>query len=490
MATGTESIDPVELLIAEPWRLEPHDFAQEISGGTWHAWNYLAYIGQRITDAVARGDGRLIVNMPPGHGKSEFLSHWTPTWFLDNLPDRRLILASHGAELAAHWGRIVRNEFEHNERLTTRLRADSSAADRWNTPQGGGMKTAGVGGGLTGWRGDLILIDDPHPSWEAVNSQTHRQRVAEWIDGTLLDRAEPDATIILLMHRWHVDDAVGHLEAKGGWEIIRMPALAETGDILGRREGEALCPDRFDVNALLSIKRAVGSLVWSGKYRQSPTPAGGNYFKREWFEIIERNRVPRLERSARVWDLAATAEDEGGDPDELAGVKMGRDAAGDYYILHVHHDKVSPAGVQSAIRQFAMTDGHDCMIRVEQEGAASGKIVKYHYTRMLDGWDARFNPIPRSSKFTRSGAFNAACERRQVKLVAGEWNEAFLDQAAVFPNGTHDDMVDAAVGAYEALTRPGEGWDGEDFARLLGGQQQRPMTPRERLLQKIRNSKR
>jgi hypothetical protein len=101
----------------------------------------------------AAGGGRLIVNMPPGHGKSSFLSKWVPCWLLDLVPDWRVIMASHGAELATEWGRAVRNELEQNEHLTTRLRPDSKAAHRWHTGQGGGMYATGVGGGITGFRG-------------------------------------------------------------------------------------------------------------------------------------------------------------------------------------------------------------------------------------------------------------------------------------------------------------------------------------------------
>lgn len=487
----TATFDPIELLIAEPWRIEPHTFAPKISGGRWHAWPHLAYIGERITEAVARGNGRLILNMPPGHGKSELLSHWLPTWYLDNLPDQRLILTSHSAELAAHWGRTVRNEFEQNELLTTRLSPDSTAADRWNTPQGGGMKTAGVGGGITGFRGNLLLVDDPHPTWEAVNSEAHRKRVAEWFDGTLRDRGEPGATIVLLMHRWHEEDLVGYLLDRDAaeWDVIRLPAIAEEGDVLGRSEGEPLCPQRFDLPALERLRRALGSLVWGGKYQQHPHPPEGNYFKRDWFPVVEPDRVPPMVEQVRAWDLAATAEGENGnaDPDWLAGCRMGRDAAGVYYVRHVSRDRLSPDGVERRITQQAAMDGRGVAVRVEQEGAASGKIVRHYYTRMLDGYDARFVTVPRSSKFARSGPFNAACERGDVKLVAGDWNEAFLDELASFPTGAHDDQVDAAVGAYTALAGDLREWGKRELATVFN----RPViaratTTRELMLEKLR----
>jgi predicted phage terminase large subunit-like protein len=448
------ALDEIEPLVEEPWRVDPHDFAVHVSDGKWIAWPHLSYIASRIADAFFRGNGRLIINMPPGHGKSELLSHWLPTWVLENWPEQRVILTSHSAELASHWGRIVRNEFEWNERLTTRLMPDSKAADRWNTPQGGGMKTDGVGGGITGFRANLILVDDPHPTWEAINSEAHRKKVSEWFDGTLRDRAEPNATIVVLMHRWHEQDLCGHLLGKDAaeWEVIRLPALAEADDPLGRAEGEPLCPQRYDRQALNAMQKAVGSLVWHGKYGQSPRPPEGNYFKREWFKTVPRDRVPRLNRIARVWDLAATVQEGGNDPDWLVGTKMGRAENGDKYILHVHRSRTTPEGVEATIKQHAASDGRECMIRIEQEGAASGKIVAHHYTKMLDAYDVQFTTVAKSSKLVRAGPFNAACERGEVFLVDGPWITDWIEELAAFPNGSHDDQVDSGSGAYGAVT--------------------------------------
>lgn len=178
----------------------------------------------------------------------------------------------------------------------------------------------------------------------------------------------------------------------------------------------------------------------------------GNFFKREWFKIVDPDRVPTLKRIVRQWDLAATTEEEASDPDWLVGTKMGVALDGKKYILHVHRVRVSPEGVQAAIKQYAQIDGRGVMVRIEQEGAASGKIVKYHYEQLLDGWDARFTPIPKSSKLMRAGPFSAACERGQVKLVQGAWNEIWLDEVPAFPGAAHDDQVDSASGAYQTLT--------------------------------------
>jgi predicted phage terminase large subunit-like protein len=168
--------------------------------------------------------------------------------------------------------------------------------------------------------------------------------------------------------------------------------------------------------------------------------------------------------------------------DDLAGRLMKQDAEGDtdepeekWHILNLPAiaEEGDALGRKTGaplweerwpLRKLAAEmDGRGCKVRIEQEGAASGKIVKYEYERMLDGYDARFTPIPKSSKFVRSGGFNAACERGQVFLIEGDWVDEWIDELTTFPRGKHDDRVDSAVGAYEALSGGGEPWEADDL---------------------------
>ena len=259
--------------LAETWRYTPHTYAQHASGGLWQCYPYLRYVGNRIAEAVRRGHGRLMISCPPRHGKSQLVSHWTPVWYLDNLPHKRVILASYGEALASDFGREVRNEFERNPCCRARLRQDSQSAGRWNTPQGGGMVVAGVGGPISGRGGDVMIIDDPTKNWQDAHSQQVKGMVWDWYHSTFYTRAEPGATIIVAMTRWTEDDLCGRLLAENTdrWEVISLPALAEAGDILGRAEGEALCPQRFPVKDLENTRRAVGGPVWEALYQQRPS---------------------------------------------------------------------------------------------------------------------------------------------------------------------------------------------------------------------------
>ena len=267
---------PSDNLLSAAWRSAPHLYAAVASAGRWKMYPHLRYIGNRIARAVARGNGRLIVNCPPRHGKSELISRWTPVWFLDNLPQERVILCSYGDALAVDFGRTARNELESNPCCRARLRPDSTAAQRWNTPQGGGMIAAGVGGPIAGKGFTLRILDDVFKNWQEANSPQTKELVWEWFHSTFLTRAEPGATIIIAMTRWGEDDLVGRLLVENAqqWEVIRLPALAEEDDILGRKVGEALFPARYDVDALAAIRRDVGAAVWGALYQQDPQPCG------------------------------------------------------------------------------------------------------------------------------------------------------------------------------------------------------------------------
>lgn len=452
----------------------PAALAERASNGRWQHAAHLDLLDEKLV-ALAEGRiKRLIVTMPPRHGKSQLCSRYFPAWYLGTHPENRVILCSYEAGFAAKWGGEARDILsEHGQLFGVRVSDETSARDDWRLDgREGGMVTAGAGGPITGRGANLLIIDDPVKNARDANSPTVRQAVWDWWQSTALTRLEPDASVLIIQTRWHKHDLAGRLLTEDPdevdeadderWEVLNLPALAESaGDELGRKPGDALWPQRWPAERLMRRMRRLGSYVWGALYQQRPTDPEGNYFKRSWFTVVEPERVPTLSRSCRCWDLAATVQGEKGntDPDFLAGVKVGKGENGKYYVQHAHVERTTPEGVEKTIQQFGHSDGRTVAIRAEQEGAASGKIVAAHFSRLMDSWDFRFTGIPRNSKLTRSGPFNAACERGDVILVAGKWNEAFIEQLVSFPNGAHDDQVDAAVGAYTELAGADEPWD-------------------------------
>lgn len=268
----------------EPWRYRPDTFAHHVSDHKYKVERHLRYLGHRIARTILKGNGRLMIHAPPRHGKSWISSYWSPTWYLENWPDKRVVVAAYESKIAVSWGRKVRNEFANNPHLKVRLAEDSKAAGQWNTQNGiGGMMAVGVDCGLSGFGADLVLADDLIKDWKEAHSSTVRQATYDWWKSTLLTRLEPGASIVLAMTRWSADDLPSQLreEDPEGWEVINMPALAEDNDILGRQIGEPLCPSRYDRNALEKIRIDSGVNVWNALYQQRPDPFGaGRLFNR------------------------------------------------------------------------------------------------------------------------------------------------------------------------------------------------------------------
>lgn len=408
-----------------------------------------------MTAAIAQGDGRLILSVPPRHGKSELISKYLPAWFVGTHPGRRVILASYQADFAASWGRKARTLLDEwgADLFGVRVSRDSSAADRWDIEgQGGGMQTAGVGGSITGKGADLLIIDDPVKNYEEAHSERMRESVWDWFTSTAYTRLEPRATVIVIMTRWHEDDLVGRLKdrlAHEGWTDILFPALAGEADALSRKPGEALWPERFDVPRLLKIKETLGSYQWSALYQQTPRPEDGGLFRREWLSRFV-DAVPTHAKRVRGWDKAST---EGGG-DYSAGVLIGDDA-GVFYIEDVVRGQWSSGQRNAVILQTAELDQQrvgkrNYAVWVEREGGSGGKESAEISLKELAGFDAHADLVT-GDKEARARAFAAQCEAGNVRLVRGAWNQRYIDELCGFPSGTHDDQVDASSLAFNKL---------------------------------------
>lgn len=413
---------------------------------------HLALIENLFCEAVAGRIPRLMICLPPRHGKSETCSHWGPTWALTQRPETRIILCSYGADYAATWGRKVRDSIleAHGLGLVAHtVAADLSRASEFEMAgHGGGMVTAGVGGPITGRGADLLLIDDPVKSAEEAASPTYRERSWEWYNATAMTRLEPGGSVVLIQTRWHHDDLAGRILAEGaeGWHVVNLPALAEeAGDVLGRQPGEALWPARYPAEVLRGIEKARGSYWWSALYQQRPTPREGGFFKQHWFTIIDAAPAEVGQR-VRCWDKAAT---EGGG-DWTVGVLMSRTAEGLFIVEDVRRVQESSGAVKTLILQTAALDGQAVQIVMEQEPGSSGKDVIADYRRALAGYT--FKGVPATGdKALRADPFASQAEGGNVRLVRGPWNGAFIDELCAFDKGEHDDQVDAASGAFVQL---------------------------------------
>lgn len=255
----------------------PHQFAYGCTEGRWKAYDYLQSLSKYIAHGMARGSMRLIVSMPPRHGKSELISHWLPRWYLEGQPERRIILATYADQFAVKWGRKVRNGIRSSPlHRRARLASDKEAASNFYTTEGGGMLSAGIRGGITGEGADLMIIDDPIKNWEQANSPGIREKINEEFEATLNTRLEPGASVIVLMTRWHTEDLAGFAQDRYNWEFLRFPAIADKQSVQsnhldGRNVGEALCPDRYPLPRLEEIESNLTQVMWSALYQQTPS---------------------------------------------------------------------------------------------------------------------------------------------------------------------------------------------------------------------------
>jgi len=406
-------------------------------------WAHLRYIRAKL-DGVTRGDiDRLMLFLPPRHGKSELVTVRYATHFLECQPDKNVIIGAYNQTLANKFSRKARAIAE------SRLKFNDSrtAVEEWETAQGGIFRAVGVGSGVTGQGGNLIIIDDPVKNREEAESQVYRDKVWDWYTDDLYTRAEPDAPIILIMTRWHKDDLAGRILASEdgkNWEVVCLPAEAEPGDPLGRTLGEALCPDRYDIKKLMRIKSVLGR-SYSALYQQRPVPREGGMFKEIWLKLVDA--VPAQARRVRWWDKAST---EGGG-DFTAGTLMAY-ADGIWYVEDIVSGQWSSGERDQTIKDTARKDkerGHVIQWG-EQEPGSSGKDAAQEFVRMLAGHEVHTEPTT-GSKELACEPFASQAEAGNVRVKRAAWTSGFVSQACDFPTGKNDDMIEAAARAFLKL---------------------------------------
>lgn len=279
----------------------------------------MRFICSKLEQLRAGKIDRLLIAAPPGHGKSWLGSHHFPGWILGQDPTCNVIAVSHTDELAAGWGRKVRNlvmSAEHQRLFPTSIVSeDNRAGGRWGLTEGGEYFAVGVGGAVIGRRADWVVIDDPLRGAEDAESETVRKNMWLWFTSDLITRLRPNAKIILIATRWHLEDLTGRLleESRSGrgdrWETVVLPAIANDRDPLNRAPGEALWPESYPVTALERIKSLESSRQWEALYQQNPVPESGGIIDRTWFKTWKQPAPPKLDFVLQSWDTALTAKD-------------------------------------------------------------------------------------------------------------------------------------------------------------------------------------
>ena len=411
---------------------------------------------ERFSEQVSAGKSpRLMLAMPPRHGKSTHAAQCFPAWHLGRNPRDEMILCSYGDTLAARHSRAARDIVDSKEYRALFPQAvldkSSKAVDDWRVNAGGGMVAAGVSTGITGKGARVLVIDDPVKDRKEADSPVVREDAWDWYQSTASTRLAPGGGVLVIQTRWHVDDLSGRLlsqdeDGEGeGWELVSYPAIAEI-DEEHRRKGEALHPERYDLAALERRRISMPSRDWMALYQQSPSGESGEYFRRADFKWYDRKTADfaRL-RHVQAWDLAIGENDTA---DYTVGVDFGIDAAGDLIAVDIMRGRWRADGIVENMIDFQQR------WKAEIVGVEAGHIEKaigpWLQRRIRERGATRMYVEPLKTggrdKFERSRPAQAAVQQGRMKfpLHDPDW-ESCVEEMIRFGGGgqRHDDQVDA-----------------------------------------------
>jgi len=413
-------------------------------------------------EACTRGQiRRLVINVPPRCMKSRLVSVFWPAWSWLARPHSRWLFASYSQHLSLrdslHCRDVIQSPwYQRNWGRHFMLREDQNQKNRFDNNRTGFRLATSPAGLGTGEGGDFIVADDPH-NVATAESDTQRKSVLRWWDQSMSTRGNDPRTVchVVVMQRLHEADLAGHLLEQGGYEHLCLPMEFESDrrcvTSLGwrdprSRDGALLCPQRFPREEVDELKKRLGLYGGAGQLQQRPAPLEGGLFRRAWFQIVPLSPVGYVSR-VRYWDLAASTTG-----DYTCGALLSRDAQGAFYVEDIVRGRWTPTQRDQIIQQTARQDGYAVRIILEQEPGSAGKSVSEYLGRALAGFTVSFDR-PTGPKAVRAEPLASQAGVNNVFLVAADWNQSFIDELCVFPNGRFDDQVDAASGAFRLLAQ-------------------------------------
>lgn len=446
------------------WRSDPAEMAHHLTGGKMRRWRYTKLLAESFRDAVEGVHPRQIWMLPARYGKTDIASKWGPVWALDRYPHLKIILTSYGDDLANANAGAVRDMLKaYRHQLRAQVRRDASARDRWMTQEGGQVLAAGVGSAMTGFGGDVVVVDDPFKNWEEAKSKARRETVWNWYRSVVRLRLEhDDAAVIVVGTRWHEDDLAGKILAEDGsedqWHVVRLPAIAEPDapdaprwwergpDPLGREVGAVLEPERFSLPAVQSRAKDLGSHLAAALEQQRPSAPEGTTLKRGWWKFYSALPDPfSIEDWLISWDMAFKDAETSSYVVGQVWAKVGARR----FLVDQVRDRMNFPTSKKAVVALAAKYPHIQRHLVEDK--ANGPAIIAELQGVVPGIVAR---TPKGSKEARAQAHSAIVEGGQCLLpdpgidfpgLGGrpQFVNDFLEEASAFPNGSNDDQVDA-----------------------------------------------
>jgi hypothetical protein len=439
----------------------------------WHHEIIARALERALENAIANRKTRIIIEVPPRHGKSEEASIKFPAWALGKYPDIPIIVCSYSADLAVSFGLKTRDTvLEPNYQSIfpgTRLRPDQTAKGRWLTDKKGSYTAAGIGGGITGRGFKVGIVDDPFKNRQEANSITIREKVWDWWKSTFYTRQEGYGAIILIMTRWHKDDLVGRVLQKEAedraagekefdeWEIIRFPAIAEEEEEF-RHTGEALWPEKMTLPMLQNTRNTLGLYDWSALYQQTPITSELQEFKEEWFKEYEPQTlltIPQLKYYTLI-DLGHKDRKEKKDkkePDRTVVRTIAKPKhLPHWYLIEETAGVFDPGQTLDAMFFHQKTYQSEVWV----EGVGYQRALEYFARERMKKDQQIFviNLLKRNNSVAKSERIRGLIPMAKNHFILVRKNgddKPLIREALDFPQGMFDDRLDCLANGLEAI---------------------------------------
>ena len=421
-----------------------------IHKGKWLDTHFHKFLANKIQTFVETYTGNpydiLVISTPPQHGKSLTVTETFPSWYVGKYPDRRCIIGCYNDDFAGKFGRRNKAKIDECGQFIFDIRLKkSSDRDMEVAEHNGGIICRGIMAGVTGNSAELILLDDPIKNRQEADSQIYRDRLWEEWQNSIKTRTQAGTKIVIIQTRWHEDDLAGRVIANENFvEVVNIPVEAEENDILDRNIGDALCPEIGKDNDWLEMFKASyladpnggGTRAWNALYMGRPTSAEGNIFKREWWQYYDK-----LPDNIPLVGISVDATFKESDTSDFVAIEVWGKLNGDYYLIDLIKRRMDFPETLKAIRYMVdkYPNKHSILVEDKANGSAIISMLKHEIGGII--------PItPKESKVARANAITGIVEGGNVYLPRyADFTGEFVEEFASFPNGVHDDLVDACT---------------------------------------------
>ena len=417
----------------------PSDLAKHYTNGKYLTPPHIQLIEKNLIDVFHAKTKRLLISLPPRHGKSELISKFFPPWYLINKPSSKIIIASYNQSKAMRFrSQDIYNAYRNDLKV--------ERADFYQNINNGYVLSAGARGSLTGEGADLLIIDDPYKNHIEAYSATVRESIWDWFKSTAFTRLQPDGRIIIVHTRWHYDDLIGKLCEDSEWKYLRIPAIAEDDDILNRDVGNPLWESQFNLETLNNIKNSIGHFWFSAMYQQQPIASEYQIFRNDrWKFYYDKPNVTSI---IQVWDTAFKS----GEENDYSVCATWGISNQNYYLLDLWRGKVKFPDLEiHAVNQYKLWKPN--LILIEDSASGQDLIPVLRRDTLLP-----IKPVTPMNKVIRAHAVSPVIEQGNVYIPEhASWLPEFLNEHSQFPYGKNDDIVDTTTIFLHFFRKSGKG---------------------------------